>query len=273
MTSIPYFILIGIAILSSCKTPKNSTNYKKNPINYDQFYLNGSTIISCQNIDKICNDNIDHYPSMCFALSYDGKLLSTNQIIQGWGTSDCQAKKALFLETCHQNKNPMNIDQITCIPDPSNGECPIKTEKCPETKEPASCTLTRYNGMDLNWKQAPKSWGSNECEAKNLLGQKACKLNLIPSEIEKINCEPDMTDGECPNFIKNCPTAHQGGEGYICEIVKINNNNLEDPFIAYAPSLCEAKHAIYDIICQYTNSENKIKPSLVSDINCHLESK
>ncbi|MBF0440715.1 MAG: hypothetical protein HQK54_02310 [Oligoflexales bacterium] len=243
-----------------------------------ESFLNGSEsqeIVSfpkdsCEKNKINCDTSKKSFPVMCSASSYNSQLLSSLALVQGWGNSLCEAEKNLLDSACKNGLDPARLDLISCVPDPSEGECHnimLDTNPCPDAGPRTSCTSKKYDGIDLQTIHSLKGWGKNRCEALKNLKVNACRNNLIPGKMWNIECEDDHTDNECPFISMNCPLEFTSIP-HICKVTKIDGKEIGEPVMAYGSSLCEAKMTISEIICIMSDSRNKWKPSLPTSMEC-----
>jgi hypothetical protein len=268
--------ITSVFILISCRTTthENSQNRTYSVSSIDKYSKNliaQNNFSGCEQLEYRCTEPKRKNPTLCSLSKYEGGLLSSYQIIQGWGNDLCTAKHALNIEVCKQNKDPTKIGRITCIPDPSDGECPTKDLLCPDSKAPAVCQARRYNKSLLHWEQSLKGWGFNECKAKENLLKQACKSNLKPSLLGHIFCEEDYTKGKCPITQEVCSETPKEAVPHTCHAEKYGETTLSEPFFTYGLTLCEAKTALYELACLYANSQNRLNPSHLTDIKCEPE--
>ena len=119
--------------------------------------------------------------------------LPTTATLHGWGTTPCLARKNLLEKACSLFSSIDPLGNISCIPDPSQGECPPIEIKCQKQGPPTFCTAHGYNGETIPQWLRPKAWGTSECEARHRLTQIACQENLRPSLLSQMTCSQKHT--------------------------------------------------------------------------------
>lgn len=232
---------------------------------------------SCSEIAKsFCTTNdktYGNFPAKCNLTKYLGSSLPEKNTLTTWGKNVCEAKMFLAKEACDLGYNVEKMDSVNCLPDSTEQTCPPKKVLCKDEQEPTVCTAKSYKNRKLHFSQHPKAWGVNECWARYRLKEVACKLNLLPDEIADVSCEQDFTKGECPiNEATVCNSNEKLPKAFfVCEAKKYGTKDLKTPLVTYGESKCEAKIALFHMACQYTNSSNKLRPSLLGKINCYSE--
>ncbi len=212
---------------------------------------------SCDTINRDCpqNDSV-----RVFCKAYHDKGISTT-----WANSPCLGAQYIYDETCRLGITPLNVGDIKCIPDPSQGECPYSPKFCTYEFKPSRCRATYYGETALPKKFQLVGGGANPCTAQQELMDLACKEGLIPSKLGGIKCEEDFTAGECPpNF--SCSTKE-----FLraeCEVSSFGKQKLIPQWVAKASSECEARYRLKVRACRFANASNKLKPSLLGDIKC-----
>lgn len=220
-----------------------------------------------------CEDITTRYPAKCSLSKFYGSRLPEQTDLVTWGKSICEAKTILVKEACKIGYKISKADEIACQLDTTGDSCPSTPVICEKSRAPTVCTARSYKQKQLHFSQFPKAWGSNECWARSRLKQLACQLNLKPDELADISCERDFTMGECPvNEASVCSAGEKKPKTFfVCEAKKFGPTELDTPLVTYGESKCEAKIALFHMACQYTDAYNKLRPSLLTQINCYSE--
>ena len=226
---------------------------------------NISTWSCTQNID--CVSGVSANQNESESQLYQCKIPMVNGGLAAWGPSKCEAEKALKNEICKNKIKMTSILRISCIPDPSGGECPKPQRFCTFEYKPSTCRAKTYNGSSLNWNLQPIARSSNACLARLKLEQRACYSGLLPSLLDDIVCEEDKTGGLCPPKY-NCK-KNDSKKKTTCTATKFGDQELSPPWKESALNECEAKFAIYQRACSYADASNELKPDQLGDISCH----
>lgn len=79
---------------------------------------------------------------------------------------------------------------------PSATECPVVETVCSTEYDPVFCSADGHGGMQL--RRPVMAWGTNACQGRLALAREACKAKLAPSRLERVQCVPDASNGNCP---------------------------------------------------------------------------
>lgn len=202
----------------------------------------------------------------------DGAVLASNQApLVAWGPSECTAKRLLTAEVCRMGFKGIQPQHIICAPESQQVTCPPMPVICAPDDRAMVCTAKSYQGSPLQFSQYPKTWGVGECQTRYQLRTFACSLKLDPSQLGDITCELDYSQGECPvEQDAVCEGAEdEAKEFYVCESKSFAGTPFEVPLVTYGESRCEARAALMHMACQFSDSRNKLRPSLLENINCY----
>ena len=245
------FFSLGWLAFTCCTTQSNTSSDSQ----YALLDLNSDLLISsdlrpCNKPALECEPINKKTPFYCVAKKIDETPLP---------------RKNLNISSCLKNIPPLKLTEISCIPDPSEGECPVKIKKCETTRNFSVCYAKTYGGRDINIDKIPIFWGKNKCHAFNKLMVYACQQNLRPSKMSDIQCDPDHTDGECTNLTP-CDLGLK--QPHVCTVKTYGNVKFKNPWIARGSSLCTAKRKLWSRACRFANNTNLLKPSLLGKIVC-----
>ncbi|SMF67043.1 hypothetical protein [Pseudobacteriovorax antillogorgiicola] len=247
-----YQLMAFLAMVSSCTTaeekPPLKTLKKQDAIELPP---------SCEQTVS-CTDSAKNLPYMC-QLEYQAQPLAA------WGDSRCLAAQSLHRKLCILKADMKDLDAVSCVPDPSAGECPITPGFCTLEFRPSKCVALQYNQSNLDWNLRPTAWGSNPCVARKNLKIAACFQGLVPSLLSDIQCENDSTNGACPPKY-DCLGAKY--ENTTCSISKLADTTLDEAWSVKAKHRCEATFKLKLKACRFANLDNKINPSDMGDIEC-----
>lgn len=224
-------------------------------------------LANCEDSEKILT------PSTC---EVDPAVLAINQPpLAAWGASACTAKRLLIAEVCRMGFKGIQDQHLSCAPEQDQASCPPIAVLCNPDNRAMVCTAKSYQGKALQFSQFPKAWGVGECQTRRDLRAFACSLKLDPSQLGDITCELDTTAGECPVEQDSvCDTEDDKAKAFfVCESKSYSGQALEVPLVTYGESRCEAKAALLHMACQYSTSENRLRPSQLEGINCYSELK
>ncbi|MBQ47122.1 MAG: hypothetical protein CMP10_06545 [Zetaproteobacteria bacterium] len=280
-----------LTLISSCSTSvvdkSNQIVSNKNKIkispkkeqglyDYEQIVINNKgtqisirgKMIDCSEAQNKCKKRIDETPTLCVSTGYKNNIFLDDEAYYGWGQSECNAKKNLAESFCRNQKDPQKATNITCIPDPSGGECPIQRTMCPQVNAPALCVARRYFSYPLRWLQAPKASASNECEARQLLKIKSCNMHLQPSGLSDIYCVKFNVSKECENTYNSTCKDYSNGNWTTCTINPTEPKLPSEPITASASSECLARKKIREIACLSPNPKRSQKPAERTTVHC-----
>ena len=122
-------------------------------------------------------------PYYCVASSYQGRILSSEQRLVGWGMGRCDALKNLKEHTCRINLNPLSLGEINCNVEPRLAECTRKTGECRDQTKITSC-----RGVLKNEKLKVEAKADSECAAREAIAFQACQFRHPPSDLKNVKC-------------------------------------------------------------------------------------
>jgi hypothetical protein len=249
---LPQFCFGAGLLLSACVS---SHQAKSPPNNVTQMAAKASPTCWAQ---TDCPSSLTD-PYLCTARSEQQRLIAR-------GDSQCEAQQKLFQIACRMKLERDAVHQLHCVPDPSQGECPVARKVCTYEYRPTTCRARTYEGRNLSWKLQPTARGSNECQARQSLQLEACYLGLVPSHMNDIACEADRTGGECPPKIF-CPDDLDKNP-QRCQVTSYAGTTLDPPWVVFAPNRCEARYQLQQLACRYATEANGLRPSQLGDIHC-----
>ncbi|MFW7382017.1 MAG: hypothetical protein ACOH5I_24640 [Oligoflexus sp.] len=250
---------LQLLVILACTTPSTKNLRAKNT----QKSQNLQEVLSCEDANYECPPHQMEAPYLCSAYYEADRVLA-------WGPTACKAKRSLYQKACKNGVAIGQLKKLSCIPDPSRGECPVVRQPCTMEFKPTTCRATQYDGRKLSWDLMPTAWGSNACQARQKLQEEACHNGLVPSLMGEIACEADQSEGACPPK-RDCDESET--EPVVCTVETYGETKLEKPWTIFAPSKCQAMHQIQLLACRFANQENQLKPSLLGAIECEAPSK
>lgn len=141
----------------------------------------------CPPAGPMCPPEPNAQPTVCTAATYGDQQLSAAQALKAWGIGNCVASFHLQMEACRASLDPKQLKNVTCVPDPTHGECPYQAPTCDDPPRYALCTAASAGGGVLA--QPIGAEGHSVCEAKQALARLACRLDLKPSTLDQIVCK------------------------------------------------------------------------------------
>lgn len=239
----------------------------------DSPFTLGSGLFDPAQGPNICDLSFKHCQDeelVATTCEIDPAVLAANrQPLMAWGASRCSAMRLVTAEICRQGYQGIMAQHIVCAPDNQQATCPPAALICAPDEREMVCMAGSYQGSKLQVSQYPKVWGRGECQTRQKLRQFACALKLDPSQLGDIRCELDYTAGECPIQKDQYCAGDEAKEFFVCEAKTYGGTTLEVPLVTYGESRCEAEAALMDMACQYSDSVNRLRPSLLENINCY----
>ncbi len=86
-------------------------------------------------------------------------------------------------------------------------ECPPADIVCTQEFSPVLCTTSSVGSRTLADDERILAWGNNLCFGHVALKKEACRENLVPSDLGKVECVPDGSSGNCPAESVACPPS------------------------------------------------------------------
>lgn len=220
---------------------------------------------SCDDIPS-CSSDENQSPYSCVAYRYQEQLLWEGQRVYGWGSSLCEAKRAVAKAACDQGKDFSKLADLSCSPDASFGKCPVPPPKCPKEGKPTKCLAQKYQGEELSWELRPTAWGRNECETRYLVQVRACEQGLEPQELSQISCETDSAPGQCPPAPPLCELDDKNPTE--CVLSSVGDMVFKKPWRAIGTSVCEARHQLQGMLCRFADSKRPIANKELKEVEC-----
>jgi hypothetical protein len=203
-------------------------------------------------------------PMVCTMARYDDGLLPEHRLLKGWGNSVCAARSDLKQRACATGLDSRKFGEVSCGPDPSEGECGRLSSDCAPAQGKLFCFAASYDGVKLQPNQMVAGRGVSECAAKVELVKQACILNLKPSLLGDQACVKDAVAVGCP-----VPDQACGGDYFpsVCES-KLQGGILKTSFEAkvFAENSCLTQAKLKHMACNLN-----IAPESVSQPRCDIE--
>jgi hypothetical protein len=181
-----HICLLSVILLTNCRTvsPSESAHIKNTK------YDNGIKE-SCPLKTVMCAQNYD--PAFCYVTEYDQQPIKDKYSLKYWGSNNCDSTRGLYEKVCKLNLSLQKIGKVICIPDATNGHCPVK-KKCKDNvqKQAYTCQPKKYGSQHIKNVDKFISRGASECQARNRLNSAACSENLDPSLLGDVECKPDL---------------------------------------------------------------------------------
>jgi hypothetical protein len=202
-------------------------------------------------------------PVYCTATTYNDRRFPATVAPVAWGSNECRGRLALAEDVCAHDLKPSRLSGISCVPDASGGQCPGKPAVCTMEVAPSVCTASQYGDQPLTGDLVLKGWGSNPCRARADLEGSACRRNLNPKLLGKIDCAVDPTGGECPPRETLCQEPRVKAR---CQVTRWRAGVPARPLEATGESACEAKQALARLACR----EGR-RPGDFDEVVCRFE--
>jgi len=143
-------------------------------------------------------------------------------------------------------------------------ECPAETRACSEEWNPTRCTAEGHEGEALVLYGRLMAWGDNPCLAREKLRVAACAAGVLPSQLERLSCIPDVSQGRCGTEPKPC-AEEPAAQPRICVLRKYAGQATagDSALAGFGLNECLARQALDVELCGHN-----LDPMRIENVEC-----